>query len=154
MKNKYKEVLRSLQVEKKNKREQWYKNIGFGEYNENRFKTKLQQRFLDFEKEKKLKEEKQKRDQQEKRQKAEKYAKFVKEMHWPRVSKIKKQQMDNLKSMNDIKRSHEIRQSLNASSQSAMANHRLSSNRSQRNRIKKHPDYLSASDATFTNLQK
>ena len=89
MKNKYKDILKSLQLEKKKQRKDWYKQIGFGEYDEARFKTKLQQKFLAFEKEKQIKEQRENQAKMEKRIKAEKYAKFVKEMHWPKISKLK-----------------------------------------------------------------
>lgn len=60
------DLLKSLNDEKKTKRSQWYKQIGYGEYDEHKFKNKLQQKFKEYEKEKILREEKEKQEKMEK----------------------------------------------------------------------------------------
>lgn len=86
---KYMKFLKEKTEEKKKERMQWYQDIGFGEYDESRFKTRFLEKFLQNEKDKKDQEEIAKRERAKNAQKAEQYAKFVKEMHWPKVSKIK-----------------------------------------------------------------
>mmetsp|Transcript_31480 Transcript_31480/g.30972 ORF Transcript_31480/g.30972 Transcript_31480/m.30972 type:complete len:239 (+) Transcript_31480:448-1164(+) len=75
-------------------------------------------------------------------------------MHWPKVSLMKKKEMDNLKEITDNKRSLEIRQSLNTSSNSHLIRGKLSSNRSERNHFNQKTDYLSISNPTLSNLKK
>lgn len=58
-------------------------------------------------------------------EKQRKYAKFVKEMHWPKVSKLKQQEMQSLKS------SLEFHKPLNRSTQSQIIKKRVPTNRSE-----------------------
>lgn len=104
-----------------------------------------------------MKHERQRKEQEELHQreklqnvaKAEKYAKFVKEMHWPKISKLKRQEMDAIKQSLDVSRS------LNRSSQSQMIKKRVTSNRSEKRYLnKRNNEYLSGSEPTFTNLQR
>ena len=63
--------------------------------------------------------------------------------------------MENIKNMGDVKRSFEIKKSINSSSHSHITGgDRIHSNRSQRSKLKNRNDYLSTSNPTFTNLQR
>lgn len=127
----YKRQLKLLQEQKKKEREQWYQNIGFNKYDDGKFKTKFLEKFLHNEKVKQLEEEQRKSEKYENVTKAQKYAKFVKEMHWPKVSKLKRQEIEALKSHHDFKNS------INRTSQSQNIRYRASSNRSVHRQTKK-----------------
>ena len=64
-------------------------------------------------------------------EKREKYAKFVKEMHWPTISKTKQKEMEGLKSSVDFKRQ------LNRSTHSQMIDKRITTNRSEKRMLRK-----------------
>lgn len=66
-------------------------------------------------------------------------------MHWPKVSRIKRAEMETLKKSVDVQRS------LNRSSLSQILKKRITSNRSE-NR-EKHTDYVTKGNTTFTGLQ-
>jgi len=80
-------------------------------------------------------------------QKRDKYAKFVKEMHWPQISKTKQQEMEALKS------SINFHKPLNRSTQSQDIKKRISTNRSE-NRLSRNNDYVSSSIPSFTGLKQ
>lgn len=92
-------------------------------------------------------EENNKRERSENFQKAEKYAKFVKEMHWPKISKLKKQEMENLINSYDFKKS------LNQSSHSQNWRGRAPSIRSESRNLNKKNGYISTSEPTFSGLE-
>ena len=93
----YQEKLK-LEMEKQRiRREKWYSDIGYGVYDENKYKTKFYEQAMEDEKKK---EDTRRVDSAIKREKAEKmnnYAKIVKEMHWPQVSPKKRQEIEELK---------------------------------------------------------
>jgi hypothetical protein len=135
-----------MELEKEAQRKDWYKKIGFGEYDESKFKTKVLEKFLRDENERKTMEAHHKIERKENFSKADKYAKFVKEMHWPKISKIKKQEMAN------INHSHEFKRSLNRSDNSAVWKRRISTNRSEMRTLDKKSSYISGSEPTFSGL--
>jgi hypothetical protein len=137
-----------MELEKETQRKDWYKKIGFGEYdiNTTKFKTKVHEKFLRDEDERKMMEAHHKIERKENFSKANKYAKFVKEMHWPKISKIKKQEMAN------INHSHEYKRSLNQSDNSAVLKRRISTNRSEMRTLDKKNSYISGTEPTFSGL--
>lgn len=75
-------------------------------------------------------------------------------MHWPKVSNLKKKEMENLKEMAENRRALEIRHSLNTSSASHILRGNINSNRSDSGGgLRGRTDYLSTSNPTITNIQ-
>lgn len=87
-----------IELEKQRlKREKWYSDIGYGVYDENKYKTKFYEKAME---ENKHKDDDKRVNSEEKKRKHEKmgnYAKIVKEMHWPQVSDKKKRELEDLK---------------------------------------------------------
>lgn len=92
-------------------------------------------------------EENHKRERTDNFHKADKYAKFVKEMHWPKISKLKKQEMENLKN------SHDFKKSLNQSTHSQNWKGRAPSIRSESRNLDRKNGYISTSEPTFSGLE-
>ena len=144
---KYKKLLKERREEKKRERLKWYHDIGYGEYDQGKFKTKLLENFLQNEKLKKDQVENKKREKSETIAKADKYAKFVKEMHWPKISKLKRQEMETIKDWIDFKKS------LNRSTQSQIIRNRSNTNRNETKILRINDDYVSSSEPTFSGLR-
>jgi hypothetical protein len=144
---KYKKALQEKLEEKKRERMKWYHEIGYGEYDEGKFKTKFLDNFLKHEQRRKEKEEMIKRERLKNVEKADKYAKFVKEMHWPKISKLKRQEMETLKN------SVEFNRSFNRSAQSQIIKNRIGTNRSERRKLHKNNDYVSISEPNFSGIK-
>lgn len=100
---KYEENFKKKLEEKRREREKWYNDIGQGDYDPNRYKTKVYDKVMQ---EEKGTEESKFNQIQEKKRKAEKmnnYARIVKEMHWPQVSSKKKEEVQRIKQLLDQK---------------------------------------------------
>lgn len=98
---KYEENYKLKLEEKRQEREKWYSDIGQGQYDPTKFKTKVYEKVLE---EEKGTEELKNREIEDKKRKAEKmqnYARIVKEMHWPEVSEKKAKEIEKIKSLLD-----------------------------------------------------
>ena len=78
-------------------REKYYSDLGQGNYDATKFKTKFGQRYEEEEKLKKQIEQKQIEALHQRSEKMRVYAKMVKETKWPDVSEKKKQELKRLK---------------------------------------------------------
>lgn len=95
-----KNYLEKIKIEREKqrmKREKWYSDIGYGVFDENRYKTKFYEKALEEEKKKDVKERVLSQNRKRKQEKMNNYAKIVKEMHWPEVSERKRQELNELK---------------------------------------------------------
>lgn len=79
------------------KREKWYSEIGYGVYDENKYKTKFYEKAIEDEKNKETNRKVNSQNKKRKQEKMNNYAKIVKEMHWPEVSARKRQEMEEIK---------------------------------------------------------
>lgn len=86
----YKQRLKDKLKEKKDKREKWYKDIGYGDYDPKKYQSKY---LSSVEREEKKPLYDPFIDVLNQRDKKMNYAKFVKEMHKPKVSESKKKEM-------------------------------------------------------------
>ena len=98
---KYEENFKIKLEQQRVKREKWYDEIGAGNYDPNKYKTKVLEKVVEAEK---GSEELKQRKMEDKRNKAEKmknYAKIVKQMHWPDISPHKQQEIERIKKLLD-----------------------------------------------------
>jgi hypothetical protein len=94
-----------IELEKQRmKREKWYSDIGYGVYDENRYKTKFYEKALEEERQKESKKRVNSQNKKRKHEKMNNYAKIVKEMHWPEVSEKKRREIEELK--HQVENSH------------------------------------------------
>lgn len=93
----YQEKIKIEREKQRMKREKWYSDIGYGVYDENRYKTKFYEKALEEEKQKGTKDRVVSQSRKRKQEKMNSYAKIVKEMHWPQVSERKKKEIEELK---------------------------------------------------------
>ena len=89
----YEQRLKMKLKEKKHKREKWYKDIGYGEYDPSKYASKF---LLEAEENEKKPKPDPKGHVKVKVEKHNHYANFVREMHRPRVSSKKKDEMKRL----------------------------------------------------------
>ena len=100
----YQEKIKIEREKQRMKREKWYSDIGYGVYDESKYKTKFYEKALQEEKKNEAKKRVNSQNKKRKKEKMENYAKIVKEMHWPEVSPKKRQEIEELKKMvNDNK---------------------------------------------------
>lgn len=98
---KYEENIKIKIDQQRQKREKWYEDLGAGQYDPNKYKTKMLNRVIEDEK---GAEELKQREIEDKKHKAEKmrnYAKIVKQMHWPEVSPKKQEEIEKIKKLMD-----------------------------------------------------
>ena len=79
------------------RREKWYADIGFGVYENKNLKSKYYESVLEQQTLAREKEEKETEDRKRMHEKMNSYSKFVKEMHWPHISKKKQQEIEEIK---------------------------------------------------------
>lgn len=97
----YQEKIKIEREKQRMKREKWYSDIGYGVYDENRYKTKFYEQVIEEEKNKGVKERVVSQNRKRKQEKMNSYAKIVKEMHWPSISEKKKKELEELKNVVD-----------------------------------------------------
>ena len=93
----YQERIKIEREKQRLKREKWYSEIGYGVYDENRYKTKFYDKAREEEKQKENVQRVESQERKRKNDKMNNYAKIVKEMHWPQVSERKKKELEELK---------------------------------------------------------
>ena len=93
----YQENINIENEKQRMRREKWYSDIGYGVYDENKYKTKFYEKAIVEEKKKEVKKRVASQNKKRKQEKMNNYAKIVKEMHWPQVSEKKKQEIEQLK---------------------------------------------------------
>lgn len=131
----YQEKVKIEREKQRIKREKWYSDIGYGVYDENRYKTKFYEKAIA---EEKIKAELDRESSSHRKHKADKmnnYAKIVKEMHWPTVSPRKKKELEELKGKMGQKKMPKFR------SPSMKGSRYNSSESPEREKILKKPDW-------------
>ena len=93
----YQEKIKIEREKQRIKREKWYSDIGYGVYDENRYKTKFYEKAMEEERKKEVHKRVNSNQRKRKNEKMNNYAKIVKEMHWPEVSPKKRQEIEELK---------------------------------------------------------
>lgn len=93
----YQEKIKIEMEKQRMRREKWYSDIGYGVYDENRYKTKFYEKAIQEEKFKESDKRVASQDRKRKHEKMNNYAKIVKEMHWPQVSERKRKEMEEKK---------------------------------------------------------
>jgi len=96
---KYEENYKLKIEEKRQEREKWYNDIGQGQYDPTKFKTKVYEKVLEEEKDTEELKVRQAGDRKNKAEKMNNYSRIVKEMHWPEVSAKKQREIKNIKSL-------------------------------------------------------
>jgi len=95
----YQEKIKVEREKQRMKREKWYADIGYGVYDENRYKTKFYEKALEEGKNKAEKKRVNSQTRKRKQEKMNNYAKIVKEMHWPEVSEKKRKELQEMKEL-------------------------------------------------------
>lgn len=95
----YQEKIKIEREKQRMKREKWYSDIGYGVFDEGRYKTKFYEKVLEEEKKNDVKKRVNSQNKQRKQEKMNNYAKIVKEMHWPQVSPKKRAEMEEMKNL-------------------------------------------------------
>ena len=98
---KYEEEAKVQAEKKRLEREKWYQDIGQGDYDVNKYKTKALEKVTQREKGYEEIKIRQLEDKKQKAQKMNNYAKIVKEMHWPQVSPKKQKEILKIKNLLD-----------------------------------------------------
>jgi hypothetical protein len=95
----YQEKIKIEREKQRMKREKWYSDIGYGVYDEGKYRTKFYDKVLQEEKQDESKKKVNSQTKKRKKEKMENYARIVKEMHWPQVSPKKRQEIEEIKQM-------------------------------------------------------
>lgn len=131
----YQEKIKIEREKQRIKREKWYSDIGYGVYDENRYKTKFYEKAIAEEKKKVEIERVNSSHRKNKTDKMNNYAKIVKEMHWPQVSERKKKEIEELKDKMNYQKKPKFRSP-------QMRSSRYNSSESpEREKILKKPDW-------------
>jgi len=93
----YQEKIKIEREKQRMKREKWYSDIGYGVFDENRYKTKFYEKALEEERAKGSNKGVEEELKKKKQEKMNSYAKIVKEMHWPEISENKRKEIEELK---------------------------------------------------------
>lgn len=131
----YQEKVKIEREKQRIKREKWYSDIGYGVYDENRYKTKFYEKAIAEEKIKAELERENSSHRKNKTDKMNNYAKIVKEMHWPTVSPTKRKELEELKSKMGQKKKPKFK------SPSMRGSRYNSSESPEREKILKKPDW-------------